>query len=396
MGLILVLQTVKTHLVSLGSAAMMPSPLAIVDKIILYPYSQFYTSVSINPKEATMDIEFHYYMTYLIAAKAGFDHDDAQTIAYASQYVDDNDMEFVINKDQTGEFANDISQTMNILKPKRERLEIYPIFHFIPGNPLADSADRLDGSLHWLTCTPGNDNARELFNRALDSGSLHRLGIAIHAFADTWAHQNFTGSFNDYNGIYCEDLFTVGHAQAGHNPDEPALIWKDPRLIQGRVDNRARFLDAAEHILRALLDHKQPDLSTEERDGLVAELRTDLDWAIGKTDQRNEFGKQRIQRYMELAEKPAYNGHSLLKYNEDTWFDDAIHEDVRMLCDRKASNLLRFDPWTDQYTWKQDIDHRETDWYQFQTAVKEHLASAKEVLGEKNMEYLQHTSRPEA
>jgi hypothetical protein len=39
-----------------------------------------------------MDVEFHYYMTYLVAAKAGFGSDDAFKIAYTSQYVDDNEM----------------------------------------------------------------------------------------------------------------------------------------------------------------------------------------------------------------------------------------------------------------------------------------------------------------
>ncbi|MDJ1305768.1 MAG: hypothetical protein MRQ09_06025 [Candidatus Midichloria sp.] len=37
-----------------------------------------------------MDTEFHYYVTYLIARKAGFATSDAYKIAYASQYVDDN------------------------------------------------------------------------------------------------------------------------------------------------------------------------------------------------------------------------------------------------------------------------------------------------------------------
>jgi hypothetical protein len=37
-----------------------------------------------------MDIEFHYYMTYITALRAGFRVDDAYTIAYSSQY-DDND-----------------------------------------------------------------------------------------------------------------------------------------------------------------------------------------------------------------------------------------------------------------------------------------------------------------
>ncbi|MDA8104143.1 MAG: hypothetical protein M0Z71_02065 [Nitrospiraceae bacterium] len=38
-----------------------------------------------------MDIEFHYYMTHLIALRAGFKPDDAFKIAYASQYTDDNE-----------------------------------------------------------------------------------------------------------------------------------------------------------------------------------------------------------------------------------------------------------------------------------------------------------------
>jgi hypothetical protein len=38
-----------------------------------------------------MDREFHYYMTHLIASRAGFWPDDAFTIAHASQYTDEND-----------------------------------------------------------------------------------------------------------------------------------------------------------------------------------------------------------------------------------------------------------------------------------------------------------------
>ena len=36
-----------------------------------------------------MDFEFHYYITGLIAQRAGFSEDDAKIITYASQFVDD-------------------------------------------------------------------------------------------------------------------------------------------------------------------------------------------------------------------------------------------------------------------------------------------------------------------
>jgi len=44
-----------------------------------------------------MDIEFHYYMTYLTATRAGVTPADAEVLAYASQYVDENNRVLHIN-----------------------------------------------------------------------------------------------------------------------------------------------------------------------------------------------------------------------------------------------------------------------------------------------------------
>ncbi|WP_339041683.1 DUF6765 family protein [Candidatus Lariskella endosymbiont of Hedychridium roseum] len=35
----------------------------------------------------------------------------------------------------------------------------------------------------------------------MQSGDLYWIGIATHAFLDTWAHQNFTGTMDDFNGF---------------------------------------------------------------------------------------------------------------------------------------------------------------------------------------------------
>jgi len=71
-----------------------------------------------------MDIEFHYYMTYIIALRAGFKADDAYAIAYSSQYTDDNDYLYEIVDDDFP-YMNHISQTMDITKPKEELLRIH-------------------------------------------------------------------------------------------------------------------------------------------------------------------------------------------------------------------------------------------------------------------------------
>ena len=164
-----------------------------------------------------MDIEFHYYMTYLIAAKAGLEPGDALTLAYSSQYVDDNDMIFEIDNGKASYFQNYISQTMNILKPKQSLMRVYPIFHFIPGDPQAKTAFRKDGCMHWLNTTPDSGNANAMLDLALETGNIHRIGIAAHGFVDTWAHQNFIGYYADFNGLaepLASVLPNIGHADA--------------------------------------------------------------------------------------------------------------------------------------------------------------------------------------
>ena len=110
---------------------------------------------------------FHFYMTFLIAGKAGFGEGDASIIAYSSQYVDDNNIIYEINKDKAQHYKNYISQTMNILKPKPKLFRIYPLFHFIPGDPLHKGAYRKDGVLHWLNTTPDSENANKVIDKAL-------------------------------------------------------------------------------------------------------------------------------------------------------------------------------------------------------------------------------------
>ena len=344
-----------------------------------------------------MDAEFHYYMTYLIAAKAGYEPKDALTIAYASQYVDDNDMIFEVDKDEATYFSNYISQTMNILKPKTKLMRIYPVFHFIPGEPMALGARRRDGMLHMLNCTPDSPNANAIFDAALESSAGHpsglqRIGIAIHGFADTWAHQNFTGSFNDFNGIFMEKGLTVGHAQAGHNPDEPALVWVDDRLLEKRVDNRGRFLEAAGRILEKLMKHLDRDVSEEEVRGRKSDLLKSLDEAIGDRDQGGRHQKVRIKRYMDLARLPEYGGSALADYDSDAWLDAAVNESVQGFRDRdmevKGYDLSRFDPLTDKFTWKDRTRYQETEWFKFQVAVKEHQKSALALLRQTSMSYV--------
>ncbi len=330
-------------------------------------------------------------MTYLIATKAGLDTQSARVLAHSSQFIDDNDIIFEVDKGRGSAYRNYISQTMNILKPKEKLLRIYPIFHFIPGDPQAKTAWRKDGKMHWLCTTPNSANANDSIDAAIRSGSLHRIGIATHGYVDTWAHQNFIGYYDDFNSM---DIGlrsvapNIGHAEAGHNPDWPALVWRDPRLINEAVDNKERFLDAAKYLLEKLARFADASVSNKEIALRQEQLKSDLNMAIGERDQANERSNERTERYMSLALRTEYGSTNLPIYDEDLWFDDAVNEHARGLRDRGDNKLLRFDPFTDKYTWKDPSNYKQTDWYQFQEAVKNHQNETWEILAASNLKGL--------
>ena len=331
-----------------------------------------------------MDIEFHYYMTYLTATRAGFPPSDAETLAYSSQYVDENSQILPIDRGKPTAYHNYITQTLNILKPKHELMRIYPIFHFIPGDPLASTAQRKDGQQHRLNTTPNSVNANLIFDDALRSDNLYRIGIAAHSYVDTWAHQNFVGYYNAFNamrGILSKTLPNIGHADAKHQPDWPALVWLDERLIEANevVNNSRRFMDAAKHLfhkLRRYVDPSCPETTIQDEFQL---LHQDLMTAIGQPDSTNIYQAERIQRYCALSHHDVYGGRPLPVFDEKQWFEQAIHRTVRGVSDDNTF-WAKLDPLKDEYTWKDNYQH--SHWYQFQEAAKEQQASALAILKE--------------
>ena len=318
-----------------------------------------------------MDIEFHYWMTGMIAVEAGFTTDEACCIAYSSQYVDENDVCYCIHDKSGGNnYYNFISQTMNILKPKNTLMRIYPIFHFIPGDPQARSARRRDGKMHILNTTPNSVAARNILQAALrvvDDTRLYRIGIASHAYVDTWAHQNFVGWYDQFNGIGDNLLPNIGHADARHHPDWPGHRWDDPRLVESEINNNHRFLSAAqclfEHYCDALIAEQR--YSPAERPHWEALLKK-LTHCMGVVRSGN-------QNYNKTARQQCYQSYiKLPDFKESSWFDDAIDTDVRGLKDSEDGILSHFTVFRDQHSWREDKDKTGTHWFRFQQAVKAH------------------------
>ncbi len=319
-------------------------------------------------KGSFMDTEFHYWVTGIIARAAGFSERESSLIAFSSEYVDENDICYSIEDRSTGEiYRNFVSQTMNILKPKSDLLRIYPIFHFVPGDPFAESSRRRDGKMHLLNTTPDGDYAREMLKAAFNAPErirLYRIGIAGHAYADTWAHQNFVGLYDSFNHMDLDIKPNIGHADAEHHPDLMAHLWTDNRLVEKDVDNRTRFLSAASHIFKELCCH----LSSMGRkahfhgwDNVQRLLESFNDPPF--TGDKNSYKKERLAKYRSAAQW-------LADFEERIWFSEAVETEVHGPPD--SINELVPTIFKDKYFWKTDVKKEETDWYLFHGAVKAH------------------------
>lgn len=217
-----------------------------------------------------MNIEFHYYSLHYLAQKAGFPTPEATTIAVASQLVDES-----IQAWEIGSSLSEITQNY-VFWDKDVAARIYRPFHFIPGDAAAAGARRKDGRAGAWVVTEDSPLAREILVAALRTRNLYRIGVALHSYADTWAHQNFSADDEVQNAMdgdggtkgfaRAASLPAAGHLQAFKNPDDPRLSWVDPRLSKPfeRVDNARRFLGAAKMIYRFLRTYRREGFQDEE------------------------------------------------------------------------------------------------------------------------------------
>jgi hypothetical protein len=234
--------------------------------------------------------DFHYCTIRILAEKAGYSPEDAQIIAYASQYVDDASDHEKMNVDghldilshrfteNTFDPVCTSHKGLQFIKGFKEDVQhkIYLSFHFLPDLENSDSFIvtkncNLSGKL-VLNCVAELSKSVDEY-RTLN---LIRLGIALHTYADSWTHQNFSGIHSSRdNDIKTIEIFKngkweklsalvkleydslpdIGHAEAGSLPDLSHLKWRFVKESGSEIyerDNPLLFLDAAENIINKL------------------------------------------------------------------------------------------------------------------------------------------------
>ena len=267
-----------------------------------------------------MDINFHYFVVRTLAYAAGFLEEDAQTIAYYSQQVDDftkcfpmwvrkepptyfienkyaKKMENGLWKVQPHPTGIDVLQSLE----KHYRHTTLAPFHFIPAKPLSELEAESDFTRAFYRCVRADDERAVLINRIAREAveavrqnkcerSLMQLGMAIHTYADTYAHCGYSGlegwencvtiksAYNQMTGkeevssgerLAYSLLPHIGHGNSGHVPDI-CTYQIDVAMRQDETDNALslhivrdnlqEFLSCAKAILKLLCEAAQTQM----------------------------------------------------------------------------------------------------------------------------------------
>ena len=239
-----------------------------------------------------MQTDFHHAVTYALARLAGFSREEASIVGYAAQYVDDAIEEGTILFD-TGAMYTRTSSAHKTLDYRNfaqlANSRVWVPFHFLPGNGGLPAGQDPEGSyIDKLITRPDSPVARDMIAAAIaDRGepwALHRLGISMHVYADTWAHQGFAGVSHVVNhatditgedGLPDNDLgdrlknyfinnaLPLGHGTVLSNPDKPWLVWAYTNGLGQRIErnNPRDYLEACEKMCRAMQAFRAGDVN---------------------------------------------------------------------------------------------------------------------------------------
>lgn len=241
-----------------------------------------------------MQIDFHHAVTYVSARLAGFEHPDADIIAYSAQYVDDATSSGAICFENKAMYQRISSAHQTVDLENMNDIENHMVwlpFHFLPGNdnqPADTALNNFGGKfINKIVCLPDNPVAHEMVGAAIayqgKPNSLHRLGVTMHVYADTWAHYGFAGVLNNINevedateignssGVFpkgpaafltniLDDVIPpLGHGRANIFPDMPFLNWSYINGNKNKIErnNTDLFCNAANAMCRAMQRYRQ-------------------------------------------------------------------------------------------------------------------------------------------
>ena len=336
-----------------------------------------------------MQIDLHHAMTWVVARAAGFEENQAATIAHAAQYVDDATHGGSIQFDNGASYeriatAHKMIDYRNLEEIKN--LKVWLPFHFLPGNGGKIAGENpSERFIHKLVCKPNSYVARDMVNECIADKhrpyALHRLGITSHVFIDTWGHQGFAGVQNEINEVsnICKengeidseiknkiiDFFkeavipNLGHGQALSYPDLPYLNWSYTSKTGETVirKNPVDFLVAANELCKVYQKYQG-----KAENGLSDAIKKNISYCF--TTFTNKNPEERHKQWKSKISEDFFNlGSYQLEYIEkgiESWKHKALGMEQSSVDDSV-------------YKYRQEFLN--SDWKLFHDAAKKHRLS---------------------
>ncbi len=350
-----------------------------------------------------MQIDAHYYAVLAMARSVGIEKETAHKIAYASQFVDDAKINHItLNNDNEKYLLEKFNEKPEIKNAATchnyFKIDTFnygamvnntAAFHFVPG---CDG----DNFAKKMRCKKESPIVMNILKEAKRDNDPIKLGIALHAYADTFSHQGFSGipsKVNDVDEIeplnkinseknIKEFLMNIvndvkhakkglvipayGHAQVFKYSDIPYLKWKysydqtndfTKNYREEVVDNKDRFQEAFLNIKKHLDDFlkNNPELKDTKVEEVGIEKFNDVLTSKKVTEDRINNWRNFLVEQELLSE----SDEEILSYDEDLWlkkaFDDYSKEKY---CNRIVEDVKVVD------------DFLKTDWYKYYEATQ--------------------------
>ena len=273
-----------------------------------------------------MNIDFHYGVIYVTSRLAGMSPEQAQTVAHACQYVDDATTRDILHFEDGESFERFASA--HVMYDYKNGMDdenrvIWAPFHFLPGG----QGDTLEEK---SVCQQDSEIAREMIRRAIDNrhapNALHRLGVSLHVYVDTWAHKGFSGTESKHNTVLflegddhdhdtwlekLKDLLAdtvhnveavglnvisgLGHGGALHFPDMPWAKWKykNGHLIEIERNNLPDFVQDADMACKVVQGFLSGNRQYDTEPGLSPEVKSALEEVLASNCDHD--GEKRLE-----------------------------------------------------------------------------------------------------
>lgn len=340
-----------------------------------------------------MNIDFHYGVTYVVCRLAGLDKKQAQIVAHASQYVDDATTKGLLTfaGGETFErFASahvmlDYNNAIN-----DENRVVWVPFHFLPGGRGETLEDK-------AVCQPDSVIARDMVRRVIErqgtENALHRLGVTLHTYIDTWAHQGFSGIVSDHNRLttlegddhdhdtWLDTLKSyaskagnllsatavstvsgLGHGAALHFPDMPWANWSYTSVKAGKVNrkNLPDFMTAMDMACKAVQGFIHSNKDYEQESGMPLAAKEALQLIVANNcDHDAEVRLQVVMAAVAQGKIPGLQEEipAYIAKGEGSW-------------KHKATGISVADDGENKPAWSTEFEA--SDYRKFHDAVKEH------------------------